>query len=69
MEAARLIDSFLYLIIRGIYNYIDLYKSKDWQPYIVVTATIYIKELVLAIPAAKITIISTLNKASREKEG
>lgn len=69
MEAAGLMNSFLCLIIRGICDYADSYKNKDWQPYAVVTGAIYAKELLLTIPTTKVTAIGTLNRASREKEG
>lgn len=29
IEAAGLINDFLYLVIRGIYDYTDLYKNKE----------------------------------------
>ena len=69
MEAAGLMNSFPCLIIRGICDYADSHKSKDWQPYAAATAAAYAKELVLAIPAAEVTMTSTSNEASREKEG
>ncbi len=41
MEAAGLIDSFPYLVIRGIYDYSDSHKSKLWQEYAAATAAAY----------------------------
>jgi len=45
IEAARLINHFPYLVIRGVYNYLDLYKNKKWQGYTAIAATVYIKDL------------------------
>ena len=33
IKAAGLINSFPYLVIRGICDYADSYKNKRWQPY------------------------------------
>ena len=30
MEAVGLINNFPYLVIRGICDYLDLYKNKEW---------------------------------------
>jgi ankyrin repeat domain-containing protein 50 len=45
MEAAGLMDSFPCLVIRGICDYADSHKNKDWQRYAAVTAAAYAKEL------------------------
>ncbi|KAN0076444.1 Pfs domain protein [Elaphomyces granulatus] len=42
MEAAGLMDNFPCLIIRGIYDYSDTHKNKDWQPYAAATAAAYL---------------------------
>lgn len=47
MEAAGLINYFLYLVIYGICNYLDLYKNKEWQGYAAITAVVYAKDLLL----------------------
>lgn len=49
MEAAGLIDNFPCLVIRGICDYCDSHKSKEWQEYAATTAAAYAKELLLAI--------------------
>jgi nucleoside phosphorylase len=54
MEAAGLINSFPYLVIRGICDYADSYKNKRWQPYAAGIAAVYAKELLLVIPAVNI---------------
>jgi nucleoside phosphorylase len=45
IEAAGLIDSFPCLIIRGICDYADSHKNKQWQLYAAATAAVYAKEL------------------------
>jgi len=50
MEAAGLTDSFPCLVIRGICDYADSHKNKQWQPYAAATAAAYMKELLCIIP-------------------
>ena len=45
MEAAGLMDNFPCIVIRGICDYADSHKNKQWQPYAAVTAAAYAKEL------------------------
>ena len=45
MEAVGLMNDFLCLIIRGICDYADLYKIKDWQEYVAAVAVVFAKEL------------------------
>jgi nucleoside phosphorylase len=45
MEAAGLMDNFPCLVIRGICDYSDSHKNKNWQPYAAATAAAYAKEL------------------------
>lgn len=54
MEAAGLVDEFPCLVIRGICDYADSHKNKDWQPYAAATAAAYAKELLLLIPSAAV---------------
>ena len=54
MEAAGLIDSFPYLVIRGIYDYSDSHKSKLWQEYAAATAAAYAKELLSVISPGEV---------------
>jgi nucleoside phosphorylase len=51
MEAAGLMDSFPCLIIRGICDYADSHKHKQWQDYAAATAAAYAKELLEVVPA------------------
>ncbi|KAH8689261.1 nucleoside phosphorylase domain-containing protein [Phaeosphaeriaceae sp. PMI808] len=50
MEAAGLMNSFPCLVVRGICDYADSHKNKQWQPYAAATAAAYAKWLLSAIP-------------------
>ncbi|KAI1287732.1 nucleoside phosphorylase domain-containing protein [Xylaria venustula] len=50
MEAAGLMDNFPCLVIRGISNYADVHKTKQWQPYAAVTAAACAKQILLLTP-------------------
>jgi len=54
MEAAGLMNSFPYLVIRGICNYTDSHKNKRWQPYATAAIATYAKEVLLVIPLAEV---------------
>lgn len=45
MEAVGLINHFPYLVIRGICDYSDSHKNKEWQRYAAMTAVAYTKDL------------------------
>ena len=49
MEAAGLMDNFPCLVIRGICDYADSHKNKQWQGYAATTAAAYAKELLSVI--------------------
>jgi nucleoside phosphorylase len=53
-EAAGLMDSFPCLVIRGICDYADTHKNKEWQPYAAATAAAYAKELLITIPGNQV---------------
>lgn len=55
-------DSFPCLIIRGICDYADSHKSKNWQPYAAATAASYAKELLLVIPGQGVTALSPIKE-------
>ncbi|KAJ6440942.1 Delta(8)-fatty-acid desaturase [Purpureocillium lavendulum] len=59
MEAAGLMDHFPCLVIRGICDYSDSHKNKQWQEYAAAAAAAYAKELLSVIPAADINIMTT----------
>jgi nucleoside phosphorylase len=46
-EAAGLMDIFPCLVIRGICDYSDSHKNKDWQEYAAATAAAYAREILL----------------------
>jgi nucleoside phosphorylase/tetratricopeptide (TPR) repeat protein len=50
MEAAGLMDELPTLVIRGICDYCDSHKHKQWQGYAALTAAAYAKLLLLEIP-------------------
>ena len=52
MEAAGLMDILPCLIVRGISDYCDARKSKQFQPYSALSAAAYAKELLSVIPEA-----------------
>jgi nucleoside phosphorylase len=69
MEAAGLVDHFPCLVIRGICDYCDSHKNKQWQEYAAATAAAYAKELLSVISVRHIlktdTASSTLSEAGR----
>ncbi|KAM0552661.1 hypothetical protein ACHAPJ_007758 [Fusarium lateritium] len=59
MEAAGLMNSFPSLVIRGICDYSDSHKNKQWQKYAAAVAAAYTRELLLVLPApAKMPILN-----------
>jgi hypothetical protein len=54
MEAAGLMGYFPCLVIRGICDYSDTHKNKDWQPYAAATAAAYAKQLLAVITPAQV---------------
>jgi nucleoside phosphorylase len=54
MEAAGLMDNFPCLVIRGICDYSDTHRNKNWQPYAATTAAAYAKELLEVIPPVQV---------------
>ncbi|KAF3929700.1 hypothetical protein AA313_de0205810 [Arthrobotrys entomopaga] len=50
MEAAGLIHSLPCLVVRGICDYSDSHKSKEWQPYAALTAAALAKKLLDHVP-------------------
>ncbi|KAJ3454410.1 hypothetical protein MRS44_018304 [Fusarium solani] len=54
MEAAGLMNHFPCLVIRGICDYSDSHKNKDWQGYAAMTAAAYAKDLLYRIAPNRI---------------
>ncbi|KAK1843260.1 hypothetical protein CCHR01_14121 [Colletotrichum chrysophilum] len=75
MEAAGLMDSFPCLVIRGICDYSDSHKAKQWQEYAAATASAYAKELLSVFPSeeirqdsmADVNIVSSRHEQDLEK--
>ncbi|KAI0544071.1 hypothetical protein F4679DRAFT_577122 [Xylaria curta] len=59
MEAAGLMDNLQCLVIRGICDYSDSHKSKQWQRYASATAAAYAKELLSVIHTTRTGAIPT----------
>ena len=54
MEAAGLMNHFPCLVIRGICDYSDTHKNKEWQGYAAMMAAIYAKDLLNRIPPNRV---------------
>jgi nucleoside phosphorylase len=69
MEAAGLMNNFPCLVIRGVCDYADSHKNKQWQAYAAGTAVAYAKELLSVIQAAEIAKIHTVKEATQKTVG
>jgi nucleoside phosphorylase len=54
MEAAGLMDNFPCLVIRGICDYADSHKNKEWQGYAAAVAAAFAKELLLVVSVSSV---------------
>lgn len=54
MEAAGLMNHFPCLVIRGICDYSDTHKNKEWQGYAAMTASAYAKDLLCRIVPSQV---------------
>jgi len=54
MEAAGLMNHFPCLVIRGICDYSDSHKNKEWQGYAAMTAAAYARDLLRRIPPNRV---------------
>ena len=59
MEAAGLMNGFPCLVIRGICDYADSHKNKEWQGYAAASASAYAKELLLIMPTTEGTSLTS----------
>ena len=66
MEAAGLINNFPCLVIRGISDYADSHKNKQWQEYAAATAAAYAKELLSVIPTYQVAKTPTAAAYAKE---
>ncbi|KAJ6023895.1 hypothetical protein N7540_004692 [Penicillium herquei] len=55
MEAAGLMLDFPCVVIRGVCDYADLHKNKEWQGYAALAAVVYTKELLGYVPVGHIS--------------
>lgn len=62
MEAAGLMDGFPCIVIRGISDYADSHKNKQWQPWAAAVAAAYAKELLSVISRQQVTNINPVIK-------
>jgi nucleoside phosphorylase len=54
MEAAGLMNDFPCIVIRGICDYADSHKNKDWQEYAAAVAAAFAKEFLSVLPAHEV---------------
>jgi nucleoside phosphorylase len=55
MEAAGLMQDFPCIVIRGICDYADSHKNKQWQGYATLAAASYTKELLSYVPRGQVS--------------
>jgi nucleoside phosphorylase len=63
MEAAGLMNVFPCVVIRGICDYADAHKHKQWQEYAAAVAAAYAKELINTLPTSTATPVSAASTA------
>ena len=73
MEAAGLMDNFSCLVVRGICDYADSHKNKQWQRYAAATAAAYARELLAVILAKsaiqqEISTTTTQNHTDKDRQ-
>jgi nucleoside phosphorylase len=64
-EAAGLMNDFPCIVIRGICDYADSHKNKNWRQHIAVVAAAFAKELLEVIPPAQVEARSTTAEVIR----
>ncbi|KAL2816085.1 hypothetical protein BJX63DRAFT_388241 [Aspergillus granulosus] len=68
MEAAGLVNNYPCLVIRGICDYADSHKNKEWQEYAATVAAAYAKQLLSVMPSANGLIRASANKSKSSKK-
>ncbi|PNP80119.1 hypothetical protein FNYG_06543 [Fusarium nygamai] len=63
MEAAVLMNHFPCLVIRGICDYSDSHKNKEWQGFAAMVAAAYAKDLLYQIPPNKVEAEKPISEA------
>ncbi|KZL78184.1 NACHT and ankyrin domain protein [Colletotrichum tofieldiae] len=61
MEAAGMVDQFPCMTVRGICDYADSHKNKQWQRYAAATAAAYAKELLSTMAPSRIEAMPTVD--------
>ncbi|BCR91451.1 uncharacterized protein ACHE_70294S [Aspergillus chevalieri] len=69
MEAAGLMNDFPCLVIRGICDYADAHKNKNWQEHAAAVAAAFAKELLLLVPAQEVEQMPTIKQLENQLEG
>lgn len=64
MEAAGLMNLAHCLVIRGICDYSDSHKNKDWQGYAAMAAAAYAKELLAHIPPEDVEMVKVIREVN-----
>jgi len=60
MEAAGLMNDFPCIVIRGICDYADSHKNKDWQEYAAAVAAAFAKEVLSVVQAPEVDQMPTI---------
>lgn len=61
MEAAGLMNHFPCLVIRGICDYSDSHKNKEWQGYAAMAAAAYAKDILCQLPPTRVEAEKRIN--------
>jgi nucleoside phosphorylase len=69
MEAAGTMNRIPVGVIRGVCDYGDEHKNKDWQPYAAAMAAAYAKAVLVQIPPRRISPASPLSPATSQAAG
>lgn len=64
MEAAGLMNDFPCIVIRGICDYADSHKNKDWQEYAAAVAAAFAKEVLSVVQAPEVDQMPTIKKSN-----
>lgn len=65
MEAAGLMQDFPCVVIRGICDYADSHKNKQWQGYAALVAASYAKELLSYVPCGQVSRVKLVAEISK----
>ena len=68
MESAGLMNQWPFFVVKGICNYSDTHKNKEWQGYAAMTAAAYARKLLLRLPSAKVIMEARLSEFREIKE-